>query len=158
MESIINGIKYVLKKRAVPSKKLASVVGLITSCICALGRNLVKFLIRSVNRDLCSKVDMYGWHSYVRLSTEAMRDLRWFRDNLSSLNGHEIVEGSETISFDQFFAGDASAMGGYLGDMVHNSTLLSFKFTCEEMLGSSSLRELLVLYKFYCFSDLQHLA
>ena len=147
-----------LKKRAVPAKKLASVVGLITLCICALGRNFVKFMIGSVNWDLCSKVDMYGWKAYVQLSTESMRDLRYFRDNLSTLNGHEMVEGSETISFDQFFAGDASAIGGYLGDIPNNATLISFKFTCEEMLGSSTLRELLVLFKFYVLTDIQHLA
>ena len=91
IEAILSGIKYVIKKRAVPAKKLASVVGLITSCIYALGRNFVKFLIRSVNRDLCSKVYMYGWKAYMRLSTESIRDLLYFRDNLSTLNGHEMV-------------------------------------------------------------------
>ena len=69
-----------------------------------------------------------------------------------------VMKWSETISFDQFYAGNASAIGGYLGDIANNATLLSFKFTCEEMLGSSTLRELLVLYKFYVLSDLQHLA
>ena len=83
-------MKYLLTKRSVPTKKLASVVGLITSCLCALGKNFVKFLIRSVNRDLGAKVDMYGWFSFVRLSHEAKKDLRWFRDNLSSLNSCDI--------------------------------------------------------------------
>ena len=69
-----------------------------------------------------------------------------------------MVEGSETISFDQFFTGDASAIGGYLGDIHNNATLISFKFTLEEMLGSSTLRELLVLFKFYVLTDIQHLA
>ena len=132
-------------------------MGLITYCLCALGKKFTKFLIRSVSRDLCSKVDLYGWHSFVRLSPEAKKDLRWFWDNLSCLNGCEMVKGTEAISFNAFFAGDASALGGYLGDMIENSTLIYFPFTSEEMLGSSTMRELLVLFKFYCHTDLKHL-
>ena len=69
-----------------------------------------------------------------------------------------MVKGSETILFDQFFAGDASAIGGYLGDIQNNETLVSFQFTLEEMRGSSTLRELLVLFKFYVLGDISFLA
>ena len=158
MENILDGINFITKRRSVATKKLASVVGLITSCICALGRNFVRFLIRSVNRDLCQIVDLYGWKGYVRLSSESIRDLCYLRDNIVALNGHVMVEGSEKIIFNQFFAGDASAVGGYLGDIRNNETLVSFPFTEEEMRGSSTLRELLVLYKFYVLGDISYLA
>ena len=156
--AIIDGIKYITKRRSVATKKLASVLGLITSCICALGRSFVRFLIRSCNRDLCEIVELFGWKGYVKLAEDSMRDLRFLCENIGQLNGHEMIEGSEKIVFDLFFAGDASAIGGYLGDIRNNETLVSFPFSEEEMRGSSTLRELLVLYKFYVLGIISDLA
>ena len=39
-------------------------------------------------------VDLYGWKGYVKLASDAMRYLRFLRENIVELNGHEMVEGT----------------------------------------------------------------
>ena len=46
-------------------------------------------------------------------------------------------------------AGDASAEGAFLGDFSSQETLLSVPFSAEQMLRSSTWRELFVLHEFY---------
>ena len=81
--------------------------------------------MRSLNRDLYSKVEEKGWWFYIYLSANSKRDLRWLLENIQILNGHEMIKGEETHVADLFLAGDASGEGGYLGDLTHNKTLLS---------------------------------
>ena len=47
------------------------------------------------------------------------------------------------------FAGDASGVGGFLGNYTSNETLLSIPFSSDQMEQSSTWRELFVLHKFY---------
>ena len=71
--------------------------------------DFTKFFSRSLNRDLCRKVDEKGWYCYIKLSPESRNDLIWFRDNIVKLNGCEMVVGEEACVFDVFFAGDLSS-------------------------------------------------
>ena len=68
-----------------------------------------------------------------------------------------MVEGSEALVINLALAGDASGVGGYLGNVTNNSTLLLVPFLEEEKASSSTMRELLVLYKYYVENDISHL-
>ena len=76
-------------------------------------------------------------------------------ENIQDLNGHEMDKGEEKHVTN--LAGDASGQGGYLGVLTHNKTLLSVPFSPEERGESSTMRELLVLHKYYMNNNLQQL-
>ena len=77
--------------------------------------------------------------------------------NIEDLNGHEMVEGAEAFVLDVAFAGIASGVEGYLGVLTNNTTLLSVPFSVEEKAASSTMRELLVLHKYYVNNNLDYL-
>ena len=113
--------------------------------------------MRSLNRDLYSKVEERGLFCYIYLSASSKRDLKWLLDNIKFLNGHDMIQGEESHVVDLFLAGDASGEGGYLGDLTNNKTLLSLPFSPEEEIESSTMRELNVFYKYYMKNNLSHL-
>ena len=78
-----------------------------------------------------------------------MEELGWWRGKLVELNGHVMVTSAETTVFEVTLAGDALAVGAYLGNILSETTLLSFPFSEEKAKGISTFRELLVLEIFY---------
>ena len=89
------------------------------------------------------------WDWNLKLSAEALDELKFWAENLVSLNSSPLRRTQVPVLVNFLFAGDASGVGGFLGNFSSNETLLSLPFSKEQMEQSSTWRELFVLHAFY---------
>ena len=130
-----------------PVRKLASVCGKIIS----LG-NCVGNFSRLMSRNIFAVINSApSWNSYVVLSPEALAELNFWKDNVSSLNGIPIWPVKQKPS--KIVYSDASASAGasfieFEGKMFHQN------WSDFEKEQSSTFRELLaVSYSIKAFTD-----
>lgn len=110
----IRKLRYALKRtldtRILSARRLAAIAG---QCI-AMTRVLVpgKLLLRNVYKVLCGK---NSWEDLLHLSPEAVKDLQWWRQALSTWNGCPIAP--QHIDCQISTDASASGWGAYQGDM-----------------------------------------
>ena len=121
-------------------------VGNIQGGARALGEQVVRVCTRALYRDV-DKAPTWEWK--LRLSEEARDELKFWAENLVSLNSSPLRRSQVPVLVNFLLAGDASGVGGFLGNFSSNETLLSLPFSPEQMEQSSTWRELFVLHSFY---------
>ena len=129
-------------------KNVAKVAGKSMACYRAVGQ-VMRIMLRSGYQWVAVMADQFGWAGFDKLSEKVIEELRGWRENLADLNRHSMVISSKTTVFEVTLAGDASAVGAYLGNIQSETTLLSFPFSKKGAKGSSTFRELWVLDIFY---------
>ena len=146
VEKILEKILNLRKSSWVHVREVASVVGNIQAGARALGEQAVRVCTRALYRDV-DRAPTWEWK--LRLSSEALHELKFWAENLVSLNSYPLRKTQVPVLVNFLFAGDAFGVGGFLGNFGSNKTLLSLPFSKEQMEQSSTWRELFVLHAFY---------
>ena len=95
-----------------------------------------------------------GWESDTQLSGAACEELKFWIDNIRSINGFPLSPKFPSLTSCKITAGDASGTGYYSAEFSNSSeTLVTRKFTDEEISGSSTFRECLVVWDTFFASD-----
>ena len=79
----------VLVGKSIKVKTLSSVVGLLISFGLAVGRS-ARFFTRFSPMQVAKVVDAHGWGASMVMPGEVVKELRFWRENLRSLNGQRI--------------------------------------------------------------------
>ena len=146
VEKILEKIRSSLSSSWVHVREVASVVGNLQAGARALGEQAVRVCTRALYRDV-DKAPTWEWN--LRLTDESRDELKFWEKNLVSLNSSPLRRSQVPVLMNFLLAGDASGVGGFLGNFSANETLLSIPFTADQMEQSSTWRELFVLHKFY---------
>ena len=151
LDDIIGQMEYLLVLRRPKARGLASVIGKLVAAYRTFGKNLVRLMTRGSYRVI--SFISYNWEYHVWLTEEAQRELSWWLDNIRELNrrGRSVQPSPSLSRVNHYLAGDASGCGLCLmQSSVVIRTLISESLMPEESNTSSTLREILVFYKFYC--------
>ena len=142
MEKLLNDLNEVcsvLEASAfVHVKRIASIVGQIISMSPSCG-NFTQIMTRYLNLVINTR---HSWNSMVVLTDPAKEELKFWRDNLRSLNGIPFWQKPFVPSKEMF--SDASSTG--CGAFIKGSSLICHRnWSTEESLKSSTWRELVAI-------------
>merc|ERR1712074_181624 len=85
---------------------------------------------------------------------EVSEELKFWIDKIRSLNGFPLSPKFPSLTSCKITAGDASGIGYYSAEFSNSSeTLVTRRFTNEEISGSSTFRECLVVWDTFFSSD-----
>ena len=133
-----------------PVKKLASWVGKLQSLRLAIGP-VVSIMCRFIYRDIS---DAKTWFSYIRLSKDALTEIRWWFDNLVDFQKYPIIIQDSSIKTDFQTSSDASGLGFFAISLGDNSKLISAPFTESQSKKSSTWRELFAVHQVWTDTDI----
>ena len=145
---IFEMIDYIVSKKKVHVKQLASIYGKIVANRHSLG-DIVRLMTRFGFRNIA---EAYSWNCFVVVTEEVIFELNFFKENWDSLNGCPIrvdrtrvtVNGSKIE-----VASDASAIGEYIYEVSCGKFAFKRAFSADEAEESSTLRELRCFEDFY---------
>ena len=145
---IFEAIDYMMKRKSVHVKKLASIYGKLVSNRHSLG-DVVRLMTRDGFRIIAQA---FSWNSYVNITEEVLFELEFFKKNWEKFDGCPIrndksklvVKGSEVE-----VASDASEVGLFVYEVKCGSFAWKRPLTPEEAGQSSTSRELMAFEDFY---------
>ena len=127
-------------------RELASVAGLLVSFGLAMG-DVVRFNTRAMMIRIAEVSEVQGWSAKVRLGDRVLEELRFWRDNLSSVNGQVMRKQDKVVTLEtkEMFS-DASEfmLGGaqFVSELEVPGTRYQACLSEEELGKSSTFREL----------------
>ena len=147
---LLSGIDSLLSSSKVKLRILASFLGLLQSCIKAIGP-VTRLMTRCSYLFLMSNVDRYSWNYYLPLSDDVKNELMFWQSNIVNLNGFRFRADLSMIDIHHEIVTDASKIGifGYRFSASEYEIVLRRLLSETEKKRSSTHRELLALFEIY---------
>ena len=151
---LLESIDSLLSSKKVKLRALSSFLGLLQSCARALGP-IVRLMSRYAYLFLMSNVDRYSWNFFLPLEEDVRHELKFWRNNLFSLNGFSFSPNLSMIDIQQEVIADASGIGifGYRFFSNDYEIVLRRLLSNEEAKKNSTYRELKAIHEIYTGSD-----
>ena len=140
IEALCNQIRIALQSNTLPARSLASITGKLISMSLALGP-----VTRLMTRGLYASINMRNsWCQNLTMSPEAIKELRFWSEQINSFNGQNIWHSPSAIRV-VYSDASSSGYGGYL--VEHGCHIAHGQWLPNEKTQSSTWRELKVVHE-----------
>ena len=135
IEEVRSLIQSYLAKKCQPVRFLAKIIGKLASFHLSLGP-ILRLMMTNSYRII---VMAHSWRNYVSLNSMALKELNWWLENLTQVNGFDSSHPCQSQTCFFTWWSIASSQGMFLGVLSNGSrTLVSQLFTPEQASKSST--------------------